>query len=384
MAIIPTYFSDYLSGIRLTSAQIEDCRTGHRTLRKRLREDPKLGPIVVDSFLQGSYRRATAIRPSENAGKLDVDVIVVTTLDRNAVTPSEALDIFRPFLNKHYENKYKLQGRSWKIELSSIELDLVPTSAPSEAVRGLVKSHSVTTEENIEEALGWRLDLDWPSRAKPSVRQAWDKSETAAAQWQREPLWIPDREAKTWDQTHPLAQIAATSEKNSACKGHFVSAVKCIKYWRVTREPSPKYPKSYPLEHLIWRNCPDGIDSVALGVVRSLECICDNYKDFVAAGKKPSIPDHGVPGHDVLSRVSPEDFVQFHRLITDAAKRARRAFDEEDTKKSARLWRDLFGDKFPAPPPEPGSDDESGTPRTGGFTPRKQVSAIGAGRFASG
>ena len=36
---LPTYFSDFLGKIRLTDSQIDDCRTGHTTLRSRLLSD---------------------------------------------------------------------------------------------------------------------------------------------------------------------------------------------------------------------------------------------------------------------------------------------------------------------------------------------------------
>ncbi len=83
---LPSYFADFLAEIRLTSKQIDDCKTGHRTLRKRLNEDREIAPILVSTFLQGSYRRATAVRP-KGAQRADVDVIVVTKLPPEEVTP---------------------------------------------------------------------------------------------------------------------------------------------------------------------------------------------------------------------------------------------------------------------------------------------------------
>jgi hypothetical protein len=118
-------------------------------------------------------------------------------------------------------------------------------------------------------------------------------------------------------------------------------------------------------------------------VVLSLESIRDQYQINAVAKKTPFIGDHGVPSHNVLGRVSGEDFAGFHSLVTDAAMQAREAFEESDTRKSALLWRDLFGDKFPEPPGEEGGGDEGDTPpKSGGYTPRKDVSIIGGGRFA--
>ena len=106
MATAPTYFSDFLSNIRLSDSQISDLKTGHSTLRKRLLADEELAPIIVSTFLQGSYRRSTAVKP-KNGNKSDVDIIVVTNLDSENTMPKEALDMFIPFLKMHYEGKYR-------------------------------------------------------------------------------------------------------------------------------------------------------------------------------------------------------------------------------------------------------------------------------------
>lgn len=380
MATIPSYFNDFLSNIRLTNRQREDCATGYANLRDRLAADEELSPIIVGMFLQGSYKRSTAIRPSSDAAKSDVDVVVVTTMDRTQWTARKALDRFHPFLKKHYDGKFVPQGRSWGIKLSYVELDLVPTSAPSEAVKELVKSASLSTNIGIAEAKNWYLGTNWdPNRSDALTALA---VKEAGEKWKKEPLWIPDREAEQWDETHPLAQLAATAEKNSACNGHFVNIVKALKWWRTSQQPKPKYPKSYPLEHLLWLNCPNAITSVAEGVVMALEAIRNNYRAHAAVYQTPFIPDHGVPAHNVLARVSGIDFAAFHSLVNDAAGQARRAFDEPDKRKSASLWRDLFGNKFPEPPSENNSDNGGSSLNSGGYTPRKDGSIIGGGRFA--
>ena len=376
MSSVPSYFNDFLRNIRLTASQVDDCKKGHSTLRERLHNDEKLKDIIIDSFLQGSYRRATAVRPFENAKKSDVDVIVVTNLDHDKVKPREALDLFKPFLEKHYKDKYKPQGRSWGIELSYVELDLVPTSAPSETVAKLVKSESVRTDQTLEDISDWRLSPSW----RPGVKALAEKTEEE--QWRREPLLIPDRDVQIWDKTHPLAQMDATQTKNANCNRHYVNIVKCLKWWRIIQKPDPKYPKSYPLEHLCWVNCTDGVDSVAAGVVSVLESIRDRYRTNAVLKRTPSVPDHGVPEHNVLKRVSGDDFAKFHKNIIDAATLARQAHDETDVRESVVLWRKLFGNQFPEPPVKKSDSGGSDPDKSGSYTPRKDVSIIGGGRFA--
>ena len=62
----------------------------------------------------------------------------------------------------------------------------------------------------------------------------------------------------------PLEQIAWTVEKNANTNDHYVNVVKAAKWWRAYKCDG-KYPKGYPLEHLIGQNCPDNIGSVAEG-----------------------------------------------------------------------------------------------------------------------
>ena len=113
MRKLTTYFTKFLQGIRPTENQRNDCKTGHQNLRDRLHTDEDLKSILVSTFLQGSYRRATAVRPKGDA-KLDVDIITVTRLKREDYPkPDDAMDIFVPFLDKHYKGKYQRQGRSF-------------------------------------------------------------------------------------------------------------------------------------------------------------------------------------------------------------------------------------------------------------------------------
>src|SRR6267378_3039226 len=117
---LPTYFSDFLAEIRPTKNQRNELKTGHTTLRNRLLQDEELAKIIVSTFLQGSYRRATAIRPHEG-------------------------------------------------KRSDVDLDLVITSAPSEAEQKMLRSASVTSEDTPEDVTDWRLVPSYVSFAERSL-----------------------------------------------------------------------------------------------------------------------------------------------------------------------------------------------------------------------
>jgi hypothetical protein len=115
------------------------------------------------------------------------------------------------------------------------------------------------------------------------------------------------------------------------------------------------------------------ITSVAKGVVLALEDIANRYQAYADTGQVPFVPDHGVPGHNVLGRLSVQDFQEFHRRICVAADQARKAYDESDVCESAEKWRTLFGTKFPQCPKNA---------KKGGYTPRVAASIVPGGRFA--
>lgn len=352
---LPTYFADFISDIRPDEEDLKEFRKAHTDLRKWLMEDPKLSAIIISTFLQGSYKRGTAIRPKEGE-KGDVDVVVVTTIDKDTVTPDDAIKMFIPFVERHYKGKYVIQGRSIGIVLDRVALDLVVTAAPSQAEQTVLKSASFSEDTTLEDD-----DLlQKIAREQP--------------QWKLEPLYIPDRDAKRWVPTDPLRQIQETKDKNARCNGYYLDVVKAIKWWRQSFS-KPEYPKGYPVEHLVWSCCPDGIDSVADGVTLTLEAIVRTHST------KPFLRDHGVPEHDVMKRVTAEEYALFYSKVQEAAALARAALDEPDTEKSAKAWFKLFGEPFPAYGGGNGNNG-GGSPTTGGFTPRTQPSRIeGGGRF---
>jgi len=372
MGKLPTYFNDFLSEIRLTENQVNDLITGHKTLRDRLKGEEDLSKIIVSTFLQGSYRRATATRP-KSGKRSDVDVVVVTNLDKEEYTPEEAHDLFIPFLEKYYKDKYRIQGRSLGIELSYVDLDLVVTAAPSESQKEILEEESITSDFSIEDLADWNLtkSQSFPNDVRSESFMFFEKR-ASEAEWKTEPLFIPNRDAEKWDPTDPLAQIKWTWDKNKKCNKHYVNIVKALKWWRRVDNPEGSHPKSYPLEHLIGQCCPEGIDSVAEGVTLTLEAIVDDYPT------KPKMQDHGVPEHDVFGRLTDEEYEVFYDRVKEAALLAREALDAKSVYDSATTWRKLFGNKFPEPP-KPKTESSN---MQSGFTQRTEKTTIGGNRFA--
>lgn len=354
---LKSQFDAFLREIRPTDRQKEGWKTGSSTLRSRLAEDKDLSPIVVATFLQGSVRRSTAIRPTGDK-RPDVDVVVVTDIDYHKTTPHQAMDKFIPFLERHYPGKWRPQGRSFGIEMSYVDIDLVITALPTDpasrqAMARLYRSNSVLTTNTIEDDTTWRLNERW--QPTPFGRQPLQLDDEPAGNWRPNPLFLPDRDAGDWGRTHPLAQIQWTAAKNRACNGHYVNLVRATKWWRQQNiDGLPNYPKGYPLEHMIGHVLNDGTTSIASGFVQIMETMRETWRYNAALGSVPVLADHGVPEHNVLKRLSVKDFQSFYTVISTTADRAREALESDDAQKSGELWQKLFGSKFPLPGPNGG------------------------------
>lgn len=354
---LPNFFGDFLTEIRLTPEQIDSLKKGHETLRELLKEDEELSDIYVATFLQGSYRRDTIIRPIDNENP-DVDVIFVTNLEKEKYTPDDVFNMFEPFLEKHYRGKWRKQGRSIGIYLDDINIDLVMTATPSESQENVTKQYreisSIISDLNIK-------DIENGIAKKPFeplyeiAKKADDFLEKSAdsPEWKIEPLYIPDRKENIWSKTHPLEQIRWTREKNKKTNKHYVNVVKALKWWKKEKYPDSKHPKSYPLEHFIGDCCPNGINYIAEGITFTLE-------EIAKIETKPGLMDRGVPEHDVFGRITPEEYKEFHSQASDAAVIAREALESKDPNESIIKWKELFGDKFRDPPQENKNDEFPG------------------------
>lgn len=335
---LPNDFATFLTRIRLTDTQSTDMKNAHTTIRNRLNNDKDLSSRIVDTFIQGSYRRHTAIRP-KNDERSDVDVVVVTNLSQTYYSATEAQKLFYDFAERYYSGKWRKQGRSIGIELSTTDIDLVITSAPSkevqESIRLITKALSIS-------------DSNYAYSDESSTLDEYQRNiDSTTAKWKDEPLYIPNIDNNTWDPTHPLKQIEWTIKKNKSTNKHYINVVKALKWWRRINPNLSDPPKGYPLEHLIGYCCPDGITSVAQGITLTLETIVAKFGHYPDLNLVPNLPDHGVATHNVLARVTAENFKIFIAQIKKAATLARAAYDASTSEVSSGKWRELLGTKFP-------------------------------------
>jgi hypothetical protein len=370
MASLPSLFRTFLSNIRPSDRHIDGYKQGHETLRSRLQADDRVSEFYVGDFLQGSYRRWTAVNPIKRE-KSDVDIVLVTDLNRQ-LSPRNAMQQCEPFLNEYYGGQWSKSNHAYQIDADTVEIDLVLTAAPCEATRGALQPDGPLGQLEI----GAGLDASESSHLAEAFGLTLDGSDE---EWKNEPLDIPNRRLNEWDKTHPLATIDWTLKKNDRTDGHYVNVVKAIKWWRRTQVGEPERPKGYPLEHIVGCYCPDSIDSVAEGITRTFERIEREYETEAANLETPTLPARGLPDTDVLARLDGEVFASFYENVGEATSVARTALNEENKTTSREHWHDLFGDKFPEYGGPDTDDDEE---RTGPFDDSASSTSVSDQRFA--
>jgi hypothetical protein len=281
-------FKAIVSSIQPSEDNVADAKAAHEKVREQLRTDREFKDAHKDTFLSGSYARHTAINEIN-----DVDVICILDIDASITQPEVVLAWTEGILAKYYKDP-KRQGRSVGAQAAKgVWLDIVPATP-------------ISGDEG--------------------------------------PLWIPDREAKTWVQTHPKGQIRAATDKNKTTNDYYVQIVKLMKFWR-DRLPTSCRPKSYILESLI--HGAIGVPSShAVAVVNILEGIDRDYGIYRSLNVVPTIFDPGYTSVNVAKHWEFKDFNEFMAEVKAAAITARKALDSTDESESRKLWSQVFGPKF--------------------------------------
>lgn len=285
-----SYFKGLLKNIEPDSNNVKLAKKSHEEVRDFLIEDDEISKANPETFLSGSYARATAINDIK-----DVDIILIIDLDRNITDPLITLTWLQASLQKKYP-KAKPQNRSVNVvNDKGFSLDIVPSTSVS-------------------------------NRSGP--------------------LWIPDREVKSWVSTHPKKQIEFSSERNKDTEGYYVHLIKIIKFWRDRLVNESAKPNSYIIESLISQCITSKPDSYGFAVNNIFYYIHSTYQPYLSLGSVPKINDPGYSSVNVAKRWEFEEFSTFMAAVEKSSNIATKAFESEDEKESIKLWRKLFGNKF--------------------------------------
>lgn len=301
-------FLDFLSDIEPSATTKSNASKGHRELRDHLASDPGFKDDHLQTFLSGSYKRDTAIRPRILKGVVDrpdVDIICVTSFTLSD-DPKDVMDavfdsVQRLKKKKSTYQRIRRQGRSVGVLTTTVDMDVVPIIAPN--------------------------GLDGT-------------------------LYIPNRHYETEDQkwlvTNPPGHTSWTVETNKTSDGRFKPLVKLYKWWRRQNPTVGKKPKGFVIECII-AECfdPDenNYEKLFLG---TLETIVSKYAAYIESGMVPRIPDPSVPDNSVTAGMTFESFNGFYQKAKSHAEIGEKILEEDDIEEQLKLWRQIFGDRFPA------------------------------------
>ena len=292
-------FTELLSDIEPSSTTKTNASISHTKLRTTLRADKVFGSMHRHTFLSGSYKRDTAIRPrvkNGNAQRPDVDIIVVTTHSLSD-DPEEVVDAIHAALTRHYTPTNR-QARSVSVSSPLADMDVVPLIDPTDTGT----------------------------------------------------YYIADRTQREWLRTNPPGHTQWTTDTNAAMGGRFKPLVKLLKWWRRENPTAAKRPRGFILEVIAAESMSRTETHYGELFVQLLESIVERFVLDVRLGIVPTLEDPSMPGNNILTGLSFAAFEGFYNKVRSHATVGRAALNLEDQDKATEKWRQLFGDRFPKPP----------------------------------
>ena len=287
-------FDEFLRDIEPSPTTKSNASSAHTELRDFLKSDEDFKNYHQKDFLSGSYKRETAIRPRAKNGQTerpDVDIIVVTnhTIDDD---PKSVVDLLFKTLQKKYSN-IRRQARSVGIESNKADMDVVP----------IIPCGTM--------------------------------------------YLIPDRKQEEWLLTNPPGHTNWTTQMNTLAGERFKPLVKLMKWWRRENPTRAKKPKGFVIE-CITAECMNHLETYYGELfIQTLENIVTKYELNALLNTVPNIPDPAGTGNYVTDGITPAAFADFFNKAKAHAELGRKALNETDVEKATKLWKKIFGDRFP-------------------------------------
>lgn len=290
-------FNKLIKDIEPSKTTKSRAKSAQSDLRKSLSKHEEFNEYYKESFLSGSYKRDTAIRPQKNGKDIDrpdIDIIVVTS-HTLADSPTDVVHLLYKALNEKYTN-VKKQRRSIRIETSDVDMDVVPIIQPY---------------ANIDT------------------------------------YYIADRELERWVETNPKKYTIWTTDVNDKAKGRFKPLVKLFKWWRRENKTVSKHPKGFILECITAESMSCSVKHYGELFVSMFKSFVEKYSWYISNNLVPTISDPGVPGNSITEGLTFSAFEGFYNKVKSHAEIGEKALNEEDEEIALNLWREVFGPRFP-------------------------------------
>jgi hypothetical protein len=269
-----------------------------------------VGKLRIKCFLQGSYKRETAIHTIN-----DVDIVALCTAPNysekaNRNTRDQIFNMIVESIarNKVYKDKVYYRNKSIcvKIDLQAIRLEVLP------ALRIKGKPHE------YEPFYMFNPNIDSTNGGK-------------------------------WQQTLPRRHQQLISQKNAAADGNFIPVIKVIKHLKALESSlKPGDAVSFHIECLLYA-LKDSIYRHSIGdsIAKALIALTGFTPDKAGnSGINTPCGDKRLfgPGQWTIN-----SYKQFHDAIKQWSQLAEKANSETDKDKAITYWKDLLGQNyFPA------------------------------------
>ncbi|MFE4540349.1 cyclic GMP-AMP synthase DncV-like nucleotidyltransferase [Streptomyces scopuliridis] len=291
--------------VNLSQAKLDLLATRVEAIYNALKADPDLGPLVLGKKPQGSWAQRTIINPV-GGSEFDADFMLhLAEVIEWADSPKTYIDKVYAALHRHSAYGDMPHTRKCRcVQLSyanSMHVDIVPY-----------------------------LHLE-------------DGREV-----------IVNRDDNLWEETNPAGFTAWMQKKDGIADGNLRKIIRLMKYLRNHRK-SFTGTRSIILTTLLGERVsetkvvsePGSYSNVPTALLTIVEDLDVWLQDRPV---KPSIPDPSGSGVTFDHRWNQVTYAYFRERIHTHARQIREAYDEPDYDTSVRLWRNLFGDSFPALP----------------------------------
>lgn len=297
-------FTELITDITPSTTTNNRSSSAHSNVRNELLADGTYGPEIITTFLGGSYKRKTAIRPVTKNGdteRPDVDIYVVVKGNTFTRTPEDLIeDLFWALdRNRGVLNITRLKRNRCSIAVSTNSADMDVSPFLDRQISGLYR--------------------------------------------------IGNRHTGEWYYTDPVEHTDWSARVNKAVGGRFNPMVKLGKWSRREFPTLYKHPKSIALEALIAKHMNANLTHYGELTYELYRSIVDAYAVHRVIGSCPHLDDPAIDGGNLLSGVSGEAFAAFYDKAKYFRDQALKGLEAEDQDVATKHWRRIFGSRFPGP-----------------------------------
>jgi hypothetical protein len=295
-------FNDFISNeVNLNQTRIDRAKTGISVVNDFLKENDLFKQYFISTSPQGSYRQKTIIKPATEQDEFDVDILLqLKTVD----------------------------GWEPKDYLEKLHVEFKKTDRYKDIVDKRGKTRCVTLDYSGD----FHIDI------VPCIQRG-------------DLFYIMNRSDNTYELTDADGYANWFSDKNSiAGNNQLIKVVRLLKYVR-------DYQRSFSVKSVVLTtllgNQITAIDSerdIFQDVPTSLNTLVNRLDDYLQVNHAmPTVYNPCLPSENFNRHWDQEKYSDFRVNIHSLRFKINSAFNEPDNKKSAGLWAEVLGDKFPQP-----------------------------------